>query len=367
LVADLRQDDVRGNAVTAYRQLREGGLQTQPAVAVGLRSEDWQQRFLCALLMVQLEPLHEEEDLCMRILIAHLGDNNIAGDLHLARTAIILHGRRARPWLMEARRQASDEQRQQQTNLLYRQCGLGDGANVYRRTAKSILAYVRLGPQRGKPYGLELMPTLPSLEHQVAGWIQDLGQDGIHLSAYQARSWLRQRDLRQTVQPALHEALRSADTQRRIGAARLLMEFALEQRRQAGVSGTDPLLTSVVLEDLEHRSSHGGRFGSPQEFLEREYLGARQDLLGAMVHGSTALQLRVGVILARCQDPLEESYVPFLLECLADNEISSDAANARRSLIALGPAALPWLDVYLPSDRQSEKLLAWIRAVIRKG
>ena len=100
--ADLRDDDIPGNAGAAYGRLLRRGAAARPALVEGLRVADWQERLLSAVLLAQLPAdglTADELDELIRTLIGHLSDNRIRGDARLAANALVVIGQPVGPYI----------------------------------------------------------------------------------------------------------------------------------------------------------------------------------------------------------------------------------------------------------------------------
>ena len=405
--ADLRDDDIPGNAGDAYGRLRRRGATARPALVEGLRAVDWQERLLSAVLLAQLPTdglTADELDELIRTLIAHLSDNRIRGDARLAANALVVIGQpvgpyiRASAWHAEpqladlckrlARTLGSDRKRlsarRQSRSELERPCAslawTGPGPAVAPAPAGPLpdateslrrrLVDLGADDRRGNAYGAWL-----SLKSQI-----DLA--GIHRSASRERmdplaEFFRQRgdsppslptqppwaeDTGETrlLRKGLHSALTDPDRQRRQLAGHVLMR-ADELPTQA--------LLAVAIEALE-LDAFGSSSTVPAANADRAgtWLLAHLDqagpeLLAALEHSSHAVRLRAAAVLAQGKHPAHRTYVPLLIHHLADNDIEQDATLAGRSLALLGPAARPWLDRQ-PVDEQQAAYLEVIRSAI---
>ncbi|MFG0283643.1 MAG: hypothetical protein ACF8R7_04415 [Phycisphaerales bacterium JB039] len=116
------------------------------AIEDGLRSDDAQQRFACAVA-AGFGRCDSLVDLAAPVLIEHLADNNLAGDARVAAPALLGLGEAARPWL-EAFAEAPDRQQRDTVQLILLEL---DGpatteAERARRRALNHITTVRADP-----------------------------------------------------------------------------------------------------------------------------------------------------------------------------------------------------------------------------
>ncbi|MEE2938922.1 MAG: hypothetical protein VX460_00925 [Planctomycetota bacterium] len=389
--ADLRDDDVPGNAGTAYRRLRRRGAAARPALVEGLQVADWQERLLSAVLLAQLptdELTADELDELIRTLVGHLSDNRIRGDARLAANALVVIGRPVQPHVRASAWHAEP----QLADLCER---LARTLDVDRKRLKAqrrsrgelerlcaSLAWTGPGPAVAPPPAR----PLPDVAESLRRGLVDLGADDRRGNAY--RAWLlfqsradqawRQRDHGRTtlappskpedpegarlLQDVLHGALTDPDRQRRQLAGHVLM--------RADELPTRALL-SVAIEALE-LDEFGSSSTVPAANADRagvwllDHLNeAGPELLAALEHSSHAVRLRAAAVLAQGKHPAHRTYVPLLIHHLANNDIEQDATLAGRSLSLLGPAARPWLDRQ-PVDAQQAAYFDLIRSAITR-
>ncbi len=97
------------NAAEGFRHLRHHAKQAETQLVAGLSSDDYQQRFLCALVLgfggvsSQAEPV-------ARILLPHLRDNDIPEDAKWCTAALLRLGERVMPLLESALPNADQQQ-----------------------------------------------------------------------------------------------------------------------------------------------------------------------------------------------------------------------------------------------------------------
>lgn len=98
------------DAAVGSRYLLDHAEAAKPFLIPGLRSEDLQQRFLCAFLLGQAG-VTDELDRCVEILIPHLRDNSIPDDACAASHALYRLGPGVLPHLQAALKDADEQQR----------------------------------------------------------------------------------------------------------------------------------------------------------------------------------------------------------------------------------------------------------------
>lgn len=387
--ADLRDDDIPGNAGTAYGRLLRRGAAARPALVEGLRVADWQERLLSAALLAQLPAdrlTADELDALIRTLIGHLSANRIRGDARLAASALVVIGEPVQPYLRASAWHA-EPQLSDLCKRLARTLGSDRKRLSARRHSRSelerpcaSLAWTGPGPAVAPPPAGPLPDVAESLRRDLV----DLGADDRRGNAYRAwlhfqgrtdRAW-KQRNATRTIpaspskpedpgnarllRDVLHGALTDPDRQRRQLAGHVLMR-AKELPTHA--------LLAVAIEALE-LDAFGSSSTVPAANANRAgtWLLAHLDqagpeLLAALEHPSHAVRLRAAAVLAQGQHPAHRAYVPLLIHHLADNDIEQDATLAGRSLALLGPAARPWLDRQ-PVDEQQAAYLDVIQGAI---
>ncbi len=405
--ADLRDDDIPGNAGAAYGRLLRRGAAVRPALVEGLRVADWQERLLSAVLLAQLPAdglTADELDELIRTLIGHLSDNRIRGDARLAASALVVIGQpvgpyiRASAWHAEpqladlckrlVRTLNSDRKRlsaqRQSRSELERPCAslawAGPGPAVAPAPAGPLpdateslrRRLVDLGAdnRKGNAYGAWL-----TLKSQI-----DLA--GIHRSASRERMdplaeffrrrgegppyvptrppWAEGTEETRLLRKGLHSALADPDRQRRQLAGHVLMRADEFPTRALLAVAVEALELDAFGSSSTVPAANANRAGT---WLLAHLEQAGPELLAALEHPSHAVRVRAAAVLAEGKHPAHRAYVPLLIHHLADNDIEHDATLAGRSLALLGPAARPWLDRQ-PIDQQQAAYLDVIRSAI---
>lgn len=369
----LLDDDIPGNCASAYLQLFDRGLAAKSTLISGLDSEDWQQRFLSAVLLAPLKPKEQLLEKVCRILIGHLPDNQIQGDALLASHALIAIGPHAYQYIKAASWHA-EGQLAVQCNLLRRGITVNvwsqeDGARAIWALSNYAVSLRWLGS--GKPTAPAMSVPLPTEAQLREQAFVDLASDHRRKNAGSAYSLFTPYCVRRSGEvpanddlllPFLENALLDSDRQRRLLAGSSLM---CRHRRPSTA------LLTVAMESLKLDDFHGwARRGVPianaqqaADFFGRYPEDGRPFLLDGLNDDSYAVRLRSATILARSRDWQSERYVPILLEHLHDNDWNNDANMAGHGLVLLGMEALPWLEQD-PVDEQQAHYFSVIRDAI---
>ncbi len=150
------------NAAEGFRHLRRHAKQAEPQLAEGLGSEDYQQKFLCALTL-GFGGVSSQAEGVARVLLPHLRDNDIPEDAKWCTAALLHLGPDVAPFLRAAVPEADAQQAELIKLLLLdfeQPIFMGEGADatrVYRCVAGSVLS------PAGKGWGDVSM-----------GWLHDL-------------------------------------------------------------------------------------------------------------------------------------------------------------------------------------------------
>lgn len=105
------------NAAEGFRHLRRHAKQAEAELAAGLTSDDYQQRFLCALVL-GFGSVSSQAEPVARILLPHLRDNNIPEDAKWCTAALFRLGIDVAPVLEAALHKADNQQNDLLTLLL---------------------------------------------------------------------------------------------------------------------------------------------------------------------------------------------------------------------------------------------------------
>jgi len=377
---DLRDDDISGNCQVAIADALAMGRVALPHLRQGLRSADWQQRLLSAVLMARIGCSEEDTTEIMRVLLTHLDDNRIRGDAHLAKDGILHLGKRAYPALVFYRLRPASRQGQHHARFLFRQIHHTDPARkqVSHEAFPSACASIRhMDRSAGMP-----VPEAPPLI--------DFPQDQDEFLALY-RAALRDDDHRFNANFALSFHPDQADDVVRLAGwpeAHLLPEGGpnsllygsldsphLQERRlavaaliEAEVPPTDAILREAAA-SLQHDD-----FGSADTvplsnahmagwYLQRHSEVASPYLLKGLKADNLHERLRSAAVLARSGHPQLGAYVPVLLQHLMHNRIPEDGTLAARSLAEMGPRVLPWLPA-AGRDAQEQHFLDVIRRTV---
>ena len=356
-VEALRDDEEPGNAAEAVAALEELGPAARPALAAGLGSRDWQQRFLCAYLLARGGPPDALLSPVCRTLIGHLADNSIRGDAQMAAAALVDLGARALPWLAAAERHAD---RQMAGILFMIRRDLGRRP-VDRRSVPASREFLLAlhGPAPARP---PLTREPPTVAARIAELIEDLDQDGVADNGIAAMGELIRVHGRAAV-PALRGALLHPDRQRRQFAAHCLMQLEAEPSHA---------LWLACLEGLEHDeyAGLGATIYNAEEsaawFLKHPERG-RSYLMQGVLSPDPIVRIRSALLLSALDDPDEGAYLPVLIARLADNDLAWDAVSCRAGLVEFGWRAEPWLTAALPhGDAQQQRMIHEALAAIRR-
>ena len=379
LRAELRDDDVPGNAGAAYGRLRRRGAAARPALVLGLRVLDWQERLLSAALLAQLpadELTVDELDELVRTLVGHLGDNRIRGDSRLAANALVVIGQPVGPYV-----QASAWHAEPQLADLCKRIERTLSSNLNRRSAQRLsrsqlarpyasLAWTGAGPAVAPPPA----GPLPDAAESLRRGLVDLGADDREGNAYRAwlvfHGWASRARARpfeaedpgvaRLLREGLHGALADPDRQRRQLVGHVLMSADELPTRALLAVAIEALDLDAFGSSTTVPAANANRAGT---WLLAHLDEAGPELLGALGHPSHAVRVRAAALLAKGRHPAHSAYVPLLIQHLADNDIEEDATLAGRSLVLLGPAARLWLDRW-PVDEQQAAYLDLIRRAI---
>ena len=375
----LLDDDIAGNCATAYFHLSKRGLAAKATLISGLDSEDWQQRFLCAVLLAPLDPSEALKERVCRILIGHLPDNQIKGDALVASHALIVIGPDAFPYIRAASWHA-EGQFAVQCKLLRSDTNIHNWSFEDRARASTALAnyYVSLRwLGSGEPSAPAMSVPIPSEAERRQQAFIDLASDHRRANALAAYGFLTPRQLRYWSEPPskppvendqvlqlLENALLDSDRQRRLLAASSLM---LRQRTPS-TALLKAAMESLKLDDFHTWAQRGvpiANAGQAARFFMRYKDESRPFLLAGLTNESYAVRLRAAAILAQSHDWQVERYVPILIDHLRNNDLNNDATMAAFSLAILGADALPWLE-QSPVDAQQAHYFQVIRASIQQ-
>ena len=368
---DLLDDDIAGNCARAYHQLHARGTKATPTLRDGLQSEDWQQRFLSAVLMARTQPQAKDLERTCRILIGHLADNQIRGDALLAGHALVAIGPEAFGYLYYAAWHNEEQLGNRCRELMILVAPHGWRPKRQARAEKALqslnltLAWTGIG----KPTLPSLSNALPSAEERLRQILIDLHSDnrrGNAVLAHAAFSGYRYRNppkQEALIRPLLYEGLHDPDRQCRLLCAVMLM--------QRDVPPTASLLAAAIESLLDDEFGYWNtkavlvsNANEAQRYLLRHPAEARIFLYGALDSTSLAQRIRAAAVLAQSRDGQTETYVPMLIDHLRDNNTPLDASLAGISLALLGPAVLPYLDE-TPVDFQQEHYFDVIRRAVR--
>lgn len=387
--ADLRDDDIPGNAGAAYGRLLRRGAAARPALVEGLRVADWQERLLSAVLLAQLPAdglTADGLDELIRTLIGHLSDNRIRGDARLAANALVVIGQPAGPYIRASAWHA-EPQLADLCKRLMRTLNSDRKRLSAQRQSRSELEHPCASLAWAGP-GQAIAPApagpLPDVAESLRRDLVDLGADDRKGNAYRAwlhfqgrtdRAWKRRNTTRtiavppskpedqgvaQLLQDVLHDALTDPDRQRRQLAGHVLMRADEFPTRALLAVAVEALELDAFGSSSTVPAANANRAGT---WLLAHLEQAEPQLLAALEHPSHAVRLRAAAVLAQGKHPARRAYVPLLIHHLADNDIEQDATLAGRSLALLGPAARPWLDRQ-PVDEQQAAYLEVIRSAI---
>lgn len=215
--------------------------------------------------------------------------------------------------------------------------------------------------------------ALPALvDDRIAGWVDDLRDDGIRFNATKAMRRLAELPAGEI--PELNAALTAFDVQLRHFAAGVL-----RARVAHGKAAASDALLRVSVDALRSglgtvaRDAYATYVGSltvnSARFLRRHAVAARDILVAALTSPNAQQRFLSAYLLAQAGVTERPGYerhegrIAFeLLGHLADNNISGDALMATHGLYRLGPNALPiLLDNRRFMDPQAQKLIDLIR------
>lgn len=215
-----------------------------------------------------------------------------------------------------------------------------------------------------EPAAEPLVPKVPS-DAQFAAWMLDLCDDAERWNAARAKSNLRAHW--PASRPWLEAGLESADHQQRQLSANILAGARAEP--------TDALVRVLVEGLRDDGLPVGTRFDGGrsytavynadrgEHFLARHMDAARVQVQAAFDTSDDPQQrMRCASLLGSDdRNPYRLDLVPFLVECLRDNDVVGDAARATAVIVRMGqlgvPALIPLAD---GSSRQDARLAAAI-------
>ncbi|MFI4882531.1 MAG: hypothetical protein ACIAQU_08105 [Phycisphaerales bacterium JB064] len=138
------------NAAEGFRHLRHHAKQAESQLAEGLNSDDYQQRFMCALTL-GFGGVSSQAEGVARVLLPHLRDNDMPEDAKWCTAALLRVGPEVAPFLRAAQPEADAQQAELIKLLLLdfeEPIFMGEGADatpVYRCVAGSVLSPALMG------------------------------------------------------------------------------------------------------------------------------------------------------------------------------------------------------------------------------
>jgi hypothetical protein len=150
------------NAAEGFRNLRHYAAQAEAQLAAGLKSDDYQQRFLCALTL-GFGGVSTQAEAVARVLLPHLRDNDMPDDAKWCTAALLHLGPSVSPSLRAAQPDA-DEQQVKLIGLIlldFEQPLIEGEGEAVRRVYRSVA-------------GSALSPAARGHGDWTMGWLHDL-------------------------------------------------------------------------------------------------------------------------------------------------------------------------------------------------